>query len=159
VYQYQSIAEDETLNQGDPTDHALAAIASILDHPAEKPPSAVDLPAEATHAVEEPEAPRASTVVKSASSGLDGYSKAGPGPLDAIRFRWTARSHSDGSYYVDETIGANSHPISSGPMPADSVVAFIDAREQEARQRFEKLRSDMTSIPILHPERDETRES
>ena len=47
----------------------------------------------------------------------DGYYKVGPGPMAAIRFKWTVRREDNGEYYVDETIGENSTPIVSGPMP------------------------------------------
>src|SRR5204862_204591 len=47
----------------------------------------------------------------------DTYVKHGPGPLDAIRFKWTARPGGDGSYFVDETIGDNPRVMTSGPMP------------------------------------------
>jgi hypothetical protein len=117
------------LTQNDPTDHALAAIASILDHPephrgAEKP--AVEAP---------PVAPE--------RSAADGYYKLGPGPMAAIRFKWTVRRADHGQYYVDETIGENSVPVVSGPMSGDTAVKFVDDRESEARQRFETLRSEM----------------
>ena len=36
-----------------------------------------------------------------------GYSRIGPGPMAAIRFKWTVRLD-NGDYYVDETIGENS---------------------------------------------------
>lgn len=117
------------MTQNDPTDHALAAIASILDHPephrgAEKP--AVEAP---------PVAPE--------RSAADGYYKLGPGPMAAIRFKWTVRRADHGQYYVDETIGENSVPVVSGPMSGDTAVKFVDDRESEARQRFETLRSEM----------------
>ncbi|MDF3812661.1 MULTISPECIES: hypothetical protein [Rhodopseudomonas] len=80
-------------------------------------------------------------------SDIDGYSKYGPGPLEALRFRWTARHDGHGNYYVDETIGMNSRPISTGPMPRDEVVAYIDEREREARARYEALRIQMLSGP------------
>jgi hypothetical protein len=35
----------------------------------------------------------------------DGYSKTGPGPMAAIRFKWSVRRGDNGEYYVDETIG------------------------------------------------------
>ena len=65
------------MSKSDPTDHALAAIASILDQPEshrepEKP------------AVEEK--PIAPELVEA-----DGYQKVGPGPMAAIRFKWTVR--------------------------------------------------------------------
>jgi len=89
------------LSQSDPTDNALAAIASILDQPeSHREPEKV--------AVEEPPAPP--PAIEAA-----GYSKLGPGPMAAIRFKWTVRED-DGAYYVDETIGENSTPLVTGPM-------------------------------------------
>jgi hypothetical protein len=118
------------LNQSDPTDHALAAIASILDQP-----EPVREPEKA--AVEEkPIIPE--------SVEADGYSKMGPGPMEAIRFKWIVRREDDGHYFVDETIGDNSLPITSGPMSAENAIRFVDDRESEARQRFERLKSEMT---------------
>ena len=73
----------------------------------------------------------------------DGYSKAGPGPMATIRFKWTVRREDDSTYYVDETIGENSQPIVSGPMSADAAIRFVDDRENEARQRFEQLKNEM----------------
>jgi hypothetical protein len=117
------------LNQSDPTDHALAAIASILDQPEAHPE-----PQKA--AVEEkPIAPE--------SIEADGYHKVGPGPMATIRIKWTARREDDGDYYVDETIGENSTPIVSGPMAGDAAIRFVDEREREARQQFEQLKSEM----------------
>lgn len=118
------------MSQSDPTDHALAAIASILDHP--EPHREVE-----NAAVEE----------KPATPGVieaDGYSKTGPGPMAAIRFKWTVRREANGEYYVDETIGENSTPIVSGPLTGDAAIRLVDARESEARQRFEQLRNEMT---------------
>ena len=117
------------MSQSDPTDHALAAIASILDNP--EPDREPDKPI----LQEKPE-----------SSGrveADGYSKVGPGPIEAIRFKWTVRREGEGQYFVDETIGENSRPVSSGPMSADAATRFVDDREREARQRFEALKSEM----------------
>ncbi len=51
------------------------------------------------------EQPVAPPVVEAA-----GYSKLGPGPMAAIRFKWTVRED-HGDYYVDETIGENSTPL------------------------------------------------
>jgi len=117
------------LSQSDPTDHALAAIASILDHP--EPPPALDKPA----AEIPPIAPE--------RSSADGYHKVGPGPMAAIRFKWTVRRDEVGEYYVDETIGDNSAPVITGPMSGDAAVKLVDDRETEARRRFEALRSEM----------------
>jgi hypothetical protein len=118
------------LSQSDPTDHALAAIASILDHP--------EPPREPEKAVVE-EKPAAPEVIEA-----DGYSKVGPGPMAAIRFRWTVRREADGEYYVDETIGENSAPVVSGPLAADDAIRLVDDRASEARQRFEQLRSEIS---------------
>nr|WP_249147808.1 hypothetical protein [Bradyrhizobium sp. AUGA SZCCT0177] len=73
----------------------------------------------------------------------DGYSKVGPGPMAAIRFKWTVRED-DGDYYVDETIGENSTPIVSGPMNKDAAIQLVDDREADARRRFDQLKSEMT---------------
>jgi hypothetical protein len=124
------IRKADTLSQSDPTDHALAAIASILDHPEEqREPDKT--------AVEE-------MLVRAELVEADGYHKFGPGPMPAIRFKWTVRRGDNGEFYVDETIGENSHAVVSGPMPGDAAVRFVDDREHEARQRFDALRSEMT---------------
>jgi hypothetical protein len=77
----------------DATDHALATIASILDQPethreAEKPASEARL------------VPPAEALI---SPDGENYSKPGPGPIAALRFRWTARRADNGEYFVDET--------------------------------------------------------
>ena len=117
------------MSQSDPTDHALAAIASILDQPEAHPE-----PQKA--AVEEK--PIAPELIEA-----DGYHKVGPGPMATIRIKWTARREDNGDYYVDETIGENSTPIVSGPMGRDAAIRFVDEREREARQQFEQLKSEM----------------
>lgn len=119
----------------DATDHALATIASILDQgethrEGEKPASEASLvpPAEAL-----------------LSPDGEGYSKLGPGPIAALRFRWTARRAENGEYFVDETIGENPTPVVSGPMSKDAAIRLVDERESEARHRFEQLRHEITS--------------
>ena len=131
----RSNSGDYVLNESDPTDHALAAIASILDKP-----ESLAFP-EAAAAAETP-------AVSSADVEADGYSQAGPGPLQAIRFKWTVRRDDKGEYYVDETIGDNSVPISSGPMPEDAAVKFVDERESEARRRFEGIKREMAARDV-----------
>jgi hypothetical protein len=116
------------LSQSDPTDHALAVIASIRD----QPESARDAEA----AIEE-------TLIAPELIEADGYHKVGPGPIGALRFKWTVRRTDDGDYYVDETIGENSMPLASEPMSGDAAIKFVDDRESEARRRFEALRSEM----------------
>lgn len=118
----------------DATDHALATIASILDQgethrEAEKPANEASL------------VPPAEALIPPDG---EGYSKLGPGPIAALRFRWTARRADNGEYFVDETIGENSTPVVSGPMTKDAAIKLVDKRESEARQRFEQLRHEIT---------------
>jgi hypothetical protein len=120
------------LSQSDPTDHALAAIASIREQPEAGP-----APAETAVTEEKPGGP--------ASAEADGYSKTGPGPMAAIRFKWTARRDDHGDYYVDETVGENSRPITSGPMSKDAAIQFVDARASHSHRRFEQLKGEMTA--------------
>jgi hypothetical protein len=118
------------LNQSDPTDNALAAIASILDHPeSDRDPEPALVEAK----------PVAPELVEAA-----GYSKTGPGPMAAIRFKWSVRRADNGEYFVDETIGENSTPLVSGPLTKDAAISLVDDRESEARRRFEALKSEMT---------------
>ena len=124
------------MSESDPTDHALAAIASILDKP-----ESLAFP-DASVAAESP-AVSPSDVVEA-----DGYSKMGPGPLQAIRFKWTVRRGDNGDYFVDETIGDNSVPISSGPMPKDAAIRFVDERESAARRRYEGIKSEMAARDV-----------
>ena len=129
------------MSQGDPTDHALAAIASILDKPESQPPP---LPREAAPAAVEEKPAVVETPLDPAQIEADGYSKVGPGPIASIRFKWTARRAEDGNFYVDETIGDGAARVTSGPMGRDAAIKFVNDREAEARQRFENLRSEMT---------------
>lgn len=119
----------------DPTDNALATIASILEperRQPEKPAAAAPNPAVP------PPLPSAAPPVEA-----HGYTKHGPGPMPAIRFKWTVRLDND-SYYVDETIGETSVPQISGPMSREAAIAMVDEREAEARRRFEQLKNEMT---------------
>jgi hypothetical protein len=154
------------LSQNDPTDHALAAIASILDNSESRREPETHREPEADHEPElhrEPEAlaqpeadpqpevhsqpevlvveerPLAPEMVEA-----DGYSKIGPGPIAAIRFKWTVRHQADDDYYVDETIGENSAPITAGPLSRDAAVRLVDDREYEAQRKFDQIRSEMT---------------
>lgn len=148
------------MSQNDPTDHALAAIASILDNSESRREPEADRGPEVHREPEafvQPEAdpqpevhsqpevlvveekPLAPEMVEA-----DGYSKIGPGPIAAIRFKWTVRHHADDDYYVDENIGENSAPITAGPMPRDAAVRLVDDREYEAQRKFDQLRSEMT---------------
>ena len=125
------------MTQSDPTDNALAAIASILDRPEshrepEKPVIAEHGP------LVPPPIPVTPPPIEA-----HGYSRFGPGPMASIRFKWTVRLE-NGAYYVDETIGENSTPIVNGPMSREAAVQMVDDRESAARRRFEQLKSEMT---------------
>jgi len=112
---------------GNLTDHALATIASILDH---------------SEARREPrEAEKSESLVPAVA---DGYTKVGPGPLAGIRFKWTVRRNTNGEYFVDEMVGENSACTVAGPMTKEAAVKLVDDREAEARRRFEQLRSELT---------------
>jgi len=183
------------VNQSDPTDNALAAIASILDSPrasseppkpppldepaaAQPPPIPVPPPlpsedVEAEAVVEAPSPPtppaepepvevaqveappieaspeEAEEVHLEEVPPLDappleanGYSKAGPGPMAALRFKWTVRED-NGQYFVDESIGETGTPLVNGPMDKDAAIKFVDDRAAESHQRFEHLKSEM----------------
>jgi hypothetical protein len=154
------------MSESDPTDHALAAIASILDKPetSEKQKSGSTPESKTTDQPEfrlaeeilttAPAAPPSSSVPAPPSTDADSfteadnYTKFGPGPLAAVRFKWTARRDDNGDYFVDETIGENSHPLVNGPMTSEAAISFVDDRERDARQRFEALRSEMAGGEI-----------
>jgi len=119
------------------TEHALATIASILDQPEPAKP-----------ADKAPARKAGATIVP--FDQADGYAKAGPGPIAAIRFRWTARRGDDG-YYVDETVGPGSIAVSSGPMTAEAAVKLVDTRAREAEERFEALKNEMTGKGPMAP--------
>ena len=125
------------MSQSDPTDNALAAIASILDNP--EPQQPPQLPREAAKPVVE-EKPLAPEQIEA-----DGYCKVGPGPIAVDPFQMDgAPRPKTVNYYVDETIGESAAPVTSGPMSRDAAIKLVDDRESEARQRFENLRSEMT---------------
>jgi hypothetical protein len=126
------------VSSNDPTDSALAAIASIRDNPqaADDPSSLSEAEKTAIAAIEE-----ASLAPEQADP--DSYVRIGPGPMAAIRFRWSVRRGDDGDYFVDETIGESAAPVTSGPMSREAAVKLVDERESEARRRFEDLRNEM----------------
>lgn len=130
IPQAGSDPEAEIVTQSDPTDNALAAIASILDQP---------------EAHREPERPAVTAEKPALHPPIEahGYTRHGPGPMAAIRFKWTVRLD-NGDYYVDETIGENSSPLVTGPMSREAAIQMVDDRESDARRRFEQLKSEMT---------------
>jgi len=139
----------------DPTDHALATIASILDMPeSRRQPEKAPAVAEQRSVAPPPlptgaPAPVAPATMTSAPTQAPtpieahGYTKYGPGPMAAIRFRWTVRLE-NGDYYVDEAIGENSKPMASGPMSREAAIQMVDDRESDARRRFEQLKNEMS---------------
>ena len=154
------------MSQSDPTDNALAAIASILDQPPVIPrererPAAEDVPAvpppleeymtppplevapslEVAPPLEATPPLETAPPLEAQTLEAHGYYKVGPGPMAAIRFKWTVRE-ADGDYYVDETIG-ESVPIVTGPMTQGAAIRFVDDHEAAARHRFELLKSEM----------------
>ena len=144
------------MSQGDPTDNALAAIASILDQPEvhreparpaaeERPAVPPPLPAAELHTPVETRAPVEAPAPIEAHTPIEahGYTRVGPGPMAAIRFKWTVRVE-DGDYYVDETIGEHSNPAVTGPMGREAAVRLVHDREAEAHRRFDQLKSEMT---------------
>jgi hypothetical protein len=128
VYDFRG---DGHLTQSDPTDHALATIASLLDRP------------DSDRGPEKPAGDDTAATLVPADA--DGYSKLGPGPMVSIRFKWTVRHGENEDYFVDETIGENSIAIASGPMSREAAIRLVDDREREAHQRFEELKSEMSS--------------
>jgi len=155
------------LSEIDPTDHALATIASILENPE---PALVARDTEAAAADEETVA-HEDTVASEHSADehvvadehpvveeqplvpehtdADGYSKVGPGPMVAIRLKWTVHRSDDGQFYVHETIGEQSAPVVNGPMTSEAAVRFVDEHEDEAHRRFEELRSEIAGRSSL----------
>ncbi|MBR0734618.1 hypothetical protein JQ636_02410 [Bradyrhizobium japonicum] len=154
------------MSEIDPTDHALATIASILEHPepalvvretetemvvAGEQVVADEHPVADEHAVvdehEHPVVEEQPLVPE--HTDADGYSKVGPGPMVAIRLKWTVHRGDDDQYYVHETIGEQSAPVVSGPMTSEAAVHFVDAHEDEAHRRFEELRSEIAGRSSL----------
>ena len=88
------------MSKSDPTDNVLAAIASIFDQTAHH------------REPEKPAVEEKSVAPEMVEAG--GYQKVGPGPIAAIRFKWTVRREAHDQYFVDETIGENSAPVVSG---------------------------------------------
>jgi len=170
----------------DPTDQALAVIASIFEKPEPKRDAAQDRaedgPQDGAHAEGDgaatDEAPHADAATDEAATppqpdapphagdgahaaagsheapqpapgsaaDLDRYTRYGPGPLDALRFKWSLRL-GDVGYFVDETVGATTQPISIGPMSRDDAIALIETRDRTARRRFEELRNEIVMGP------------
>ena len=132
------------MSQGDPTDHALATIASILDHSETR--RGQDRSASPAVSEEKSEEKSALPEKQAATAvDADGYSKIGPGPLASIRFKWTVRRGDDGQFYVHETVGDNTAPVITGPLGPDTAIRLVDERENEAQRRFERLKSEMAA--------------
>ncbi|QQN61503.1 hypothetical protein JIR23_17790 [Bradyrhizobium diazoefficiens] len=146
------------MSEIDPTDHALATIASILEHPepvlvvrdTETETAVADeyAVADEHHASDEHPVIEEQPLVPE-HTDADGYSKVGPGPMVAIRLKWTVHRGDDGQFYVHETIGEQSAPVVSGPMTSEAAVHFVDEHENEAHRRFELLRSEIAGRSSL----------
>ena len=126
------------MKSSDPIDHALAVIASIRE----------DAEGEATLQSRSETDQPAVAVFEDEALALelpegDEYSKIGPGPMAAIRFKWSIRRADNDEFFVDETIGEKSATIVSGPMSREAAIKMVDDREAEARRRFEDLRNEM----------------
>jgi hypothetical protein len=108
------------LSEIDPTDQALATIASIFEQPepsfvvrdsAETEPVAAAVEEHpvvaegSAHDEHEHPVVEEQPLVPEHPTDADGYSKVGPGPMVAIRLKWTVHRGDDGQYYVHETIG------------------------------------------------------
>ncbi|WP_298245472.1 hypothetical protein [uncultured Bradyrhizobium sp.] len=154
------------MSEIDPTDHALATIASILENPepvlvVRQTETEVVVAGEREHLasdeqadIDEQPALDDHPVVEEQPlvpehTDADGYSKVGPGPMVAIRLKWTVHRGDDGQYYVHETIGEQSAPVVSGPMTSEAAVHFVDVQEDEAQRRFELLRSEIAGRSSL----------
>jgi hypothetical protein len=149
------------VSEGDPTDDALTGIASLVDKREDSDERDDAGGAPESETTDQPggclaeeiltTTPAAPTPPSDPSSDLaeaDSYTKYGPGPLAAVRFKWTARRDDNGDYFVDETIGEKSLPLVSGPMTKEAAIKFVDDREHDACQRFETLRSEMAGGEI-----------
>jgi hypothetical protein len=133
-------SEDGDLTQSDPTDEALATIASILEHPQSN--RVHDTPTTGSPSI--------------APSEADGYTKIGPGPMASIRFKWSVRRGEHDEYFVDETIGESSTPMAiGGPMSAEAAMRLVDERESDAHGRFEQIRREMMSRRAAAPDKHE----
>lgn len=127
------------MQKKDPTEDVMAAIARIVEHPSARTGAAGQAAQSAgTQAL------AAMTDDEAQAPGAHGYSRLGPGPLAALRFKWTARRDAGGDFYVDETIGDYSRPMTSGPMSAEDAIAFVDTQVKDARERFDRLKADIS---------------
>jgi hypothetical protein len=134
------------VSQGDPTDHALATIASILDQSETR--RGQDKPVSSPRVVSEEkseEKPAEPEKASAAAIDAEGYSKIGPGPIASIRFKWTVRRGDDGQFYVHETVGENTAPVVTGPLGPDAAIKLVDERESEAQRRYERLKAEMAA--------------
>lgn len=164
------------MSEIDPTDQTLATIASILENPepvlvirkteteivvagerehigSDEAPAVDAYPMVNEHQDEHPLVEEHPVVEEQPlvpeHTDADGYSKVGPGPMVAIRLKWTVHRGDDGQFYVHETIGEQSAPVVNGPMTSEAAVRFVDEQEDEAHRRFEELRSEIAGRSSL----------
>jgi hypothetical protein len=135
------------LSPGEPSDYAMAVITSLPDHPGSHPePTDLTL-ATIASILDHPASP--SEVTKAPAEKLNPWlelrltaQESAPVPSKPYASNGPSR-RGDDQYIVDQTIGQNSRPISSGPMSADAAIRFVDDHAREARLRFEALRNEM----------------
>ena len=133
------------MTQSDPTDHALAAIASI---------SITRSP------IASRKNPRPAGKAPDCANEADGYSKVGPGPMAAIRFKWTVRRVARTANIMwMRRLGRIPLPLSAGPMSREDAVKLVDDRQSKARERFEQLKSEMAGRAATNLARSDIDES
>lgn len=77
------------------------------------------------------------------AAASEGYTRTGPGPIAAIRMRWTARPVGSITFVVDEVMGDNGTPVTSRPMSREAAIKLIDDRAQAAHEQYALLRSEL----------------
>jgi len=142
---------ETVLAEIDPTENALATIASILDHhePARKGEIAAgdgkaSAAEQATEAAGRSDGEDELHLPAAEPIAAEGYSRVGPGPMSALRFKWTVHRGDNGQFYVHETIGESLAPIVTGPFTADEAVRAVDQQDADTREHFEALRSELS---------------
>lgn len=80
---------------------------------------------------------------QTAATSAGEYTRTGPGPIALIRMRWTARAVGSIAFVVDEVMGDNGTPVTSGPMSREAAIQLIDQRAQAAHDRYAELRSEL----------------
>ena len=90
-----------------------------------------------------PQPPATGLTTKADATASEGYTRTGPGPIAAIRMRWTARPVGSVTFVVDEAMGDNGTPVTSRPMSREAAIKLIDERAQAAHERYALLRNEL----------------